>query len=373
VTDDPERAADFFGDGVAPGDAFPLDRLWISSVNRLGSEINHSIQEWRRSGTPPLGNVYASTELITPLPESPGFSRCHQIDFIEKIDTLDMPVHCLSLLEGDPLILLRNLDTSSGLAKGRRCTAKALRHYTLVVEFDDGTQRVLGRVPIEKVTNGMKFQRWQIPVRLVFAGTVHRSQGMTLSRAVVDYRSQFWEHGQLYVALSRVRQPEDLCLLLPADLRSAPIKVEGGVDVVTIVESMSGPLRFPIGRECLEMGTEFPGPSSSLEAKIEATSDDGIETCEFTMHTVMRNIVKILIGQWALMDPRLRPITFRPKTVAVGPDRFMHREFFERGVVAFWAPRSDASVSCGPDSADETYASLEGQMGYSLCPTWTFI
>jgi hypothetical protein len=76
------------------------------------------------------------------------------MDFIEKIDAPDMPVHCLFLLEGNPLILLRILDTASGLAKGRCCTAKALRHDTLVVEFDDGTQRVLGRVPMEKVTNG---------------------------------------------------------------------------------------------------------------------------------------------------------------------------------------------------------------------------
>jgi hypothetical protein len=45
---------------------------------------------------------------------------------------------------------------SSGMGRAR-CTAKALRHHTLLVEVDDGTQRVLARVPIEKVNNGMKF------------------------------------------------------------------------------------------------------------------------------------------------------------------------------------------------------------------------
>jgi hypothetical protein len=29
----------------------------------------------------------------------------------------------------------------------------------------------------------------------------------------------------------------------------------------------------------------------------------------------MRNIMKILIGQWALMDPKPRPITLRPSEV----------------------------------------------------------
>jgi hypothetical protein len=82
-----------------------------------------------------------------------------------------------------------------------------------------------------------------------------------------------------------VRQPEDLCLLLPADLRSAPIKVEVDLDVMEIVESMSGAVQFPIGCECLHIEKELSGPSSSLEAKIEATSDDGIETPDFTMQS----------------------------------------------------------------------------------------
>jgi hypothetical protein len=85
VTDNPERAADFFCDGVAPGHRFPLDCLWISSVNRLASEINNAVQEWRRIGARQLGNVYASTELITPLPEIPGFSRCHQIALLRRL------------------------------------------------------------------------------------------------------------------------------------------------------------------------------------------------------------------------------------------------------------------------------------------------
>jgi ATP-dependent exoDNAse (exonuclease V) alpha subunit len=50
---------------------------------------------------------------------------------------------------------------------------------------------------------------------LIYAGTVHRSQGMTLDRAVVDLRRDFWEHGQLYVALSRITDPRNLCILLP--------------------------------------------------------------------------------------------------------------------------------------------------------------
>ncbi|MES3032352.1 MAG: PIF1 family DEAD/DEAH box helicase [Patescibacteria group bacterium] len=80
---------------------------------------------------------------------------------------------------------------------------KTRNGYNVVVTPMDWTVEENGKI---------RAQITQIPLRLAWAITVHKSQGMSMDAAVMDL-SQVFEFGQGYVALSRVRRLSGLYLL----------------------------------------------------------------------------------------------------------------------------------------------------------------
>ncbi len=137
--------------------------------------------------------------------------------FFDKNCRAPNPLH---LKVGAQVMLLTNLAIESKLINGSVGVVEKMYDDCVEVRFANGT------FPIEPFKWEMKqneidvfgqmkrvpiASRKQIPLKLAWSITVHKSQGATLDRAEVD-ASEAFACGQIYVALSRVRNLSSLKL-----------------------------------------------------------------------------------------------------------------------------------------------------------------
>merc|ERR1740129_389 len=117
----------------------------------------------------------------------------------------------LELKVGAQVIMLKNKPELK-LVNGSRGIVESFEAGRPVVRFDNGKSVHLG---VERFTQGSSstsLTRLQVPLKLGWAMTVHKSQGTTLSRAELQVEDAF-EAGQSYVALSRLTCTAGLWIL----------------------------------------------------------------------------------------------------------------------------------------------------------------
>jgi hypothetical protein len=80
----------------------------------------------------------------------------------------------------------------------------------------------------------------QIPLKLAWAITIHKSQGLTFEKAIIDANAAF-AHGQVYVALSRCKTLEGMVLSSPISSQCIKSDVKVSVFSREIEQNQPGP------------------------------------------------------------------------------------------------------------------------------------
>lgn len=139
----------------------------------------------------------------------------------------------LFLCKGARIMLTRNLWTDKGLCNGSMGYVKDIIYQegdsppnipiAVVVQFDgfyegpsicEDQPRCVPIIPLSNTLNlhGSCHERQQLPLRLSWAITIHKSQGLTLDNAWIDLGNTEKFIGLAYVAVSRVRKLKDMII-----------------------------------------------------------------------------------------------------------------------------------------------------------------
>lgn len=166
----------------------------------------------------------------------PGDEMVHHAKASGDLALFDPPVEETLRFKVGAQVMMLNNDQGNRWVNGTvgRVAGVGYDRYGAVVEveFPDGTSADVSPFTWEvtrPVASGASLGRevvgsyTQLPFKLAWAITIHKSQGQTLDRVVVDLTGGMFSTGQLYVALSRCTSLAGLVLkrpVLPKDLKT---------------------------------------------------------------------------------------------------------------------------------------------------------
>ncbi|CAN0906258.1 ATP-dependent DNA helicase PIF1 [Linum grandiflorum] len=192
-------------------------RAIVTPTNAVVSEINDAMLTQIPG---PTKTYYSADSLTTTGSNVENLELEYKIEFLNSLSFNRIPEHELKLKEFATVMLLRNLNRAAGLCNDTRILLTNLGDHVLRSIIVGGTMEGTV-VVIPRIVLDVKDARWpftlkrrQYPIRLCYAMTINKSQGQTLEKVGLFLPKLVFAHGQLYVAVSRVRSAKGLHIVL---------------------------------------------------------------------------------------------------------------------------------------------------------------
>lgn len=152
-----------------------------------------------------------------------------------EVDMKQLPTEMELLLKVGARIMFVNNDSGGRWVNGTLGHVTEMTEEGIVAELDDGTEVEVGpntwevfKYLYDKSSKSLSQESLgsftQIPVRLAWAITIHKSQGKTFDQVMIDLGRDSFASGQTYVALSRCRTFEGIVLKKP--VKKSDIRID---------------------------------------------------------------------------------------------------------------------------------------------------
>lgn len=239
----------FFDSKVFEG--LPMEFLELEKIYRQTDEDFIFLLNSIRNNTVTDAQIYALNKRTGEKPSKSGYSICltttnkmaleiNETE-LEKLDGLmadfeaeldgdvepkQMPTEMNLKLKPGAQIMLLNNDKSGRWVNGTIGKIVSIGKENVVVELENGSIVEVGRNTWDifhftvdekkgQIRSEIVGEFTQFPLKLAWAITIHKSQGLTFDNVALDIGRGTFAHGQLYVALSRCRSLEGVTLKRP--------------------------------------------------------------------------------------------------------------------------------------------------------------
>lgn len=199
-------------------------------MNLLNSRVNPELCDAAQDCmTLTPTNAAAHAINMTRLRHLQGLEFCYDAGIEGEFDKSSYPTETkLRLKKGAQVLMIRN-DPEKRWVNGSIGEVVGLDENSVEVRIGDKIHSIEAMTwekikyrydeDEEKITEDIVGSFRQLPIKLAWAITIHKSQGLTFDKLIIDLEHGAFTHGQVYVALSRCRSFEGMLLRRPVKSR----------------------------------------------------------------------------------------------------------------------------------------------------------